>query len=87
MATSTFGFPPGTPSRGRISSRNNGVANHHDPAHDPNVEAIPAHRQMRANPNSSERSELCREHRRTRIYIGELLLPSGNRSNIPAVIS
>jgi hypothetical protein len=58
----------------------------HDPTHDPNMGSAPVNQQMRTNLNSSDRSELCREHRRTRIYHGELLLLSGNRSNIPPVM-
>jgi hypothetical protein len=51
----------------------------HHRTHDPNMGSVPVNQQMRTNLNSSDRSELCREHRRTRIYHGELLILSGNR--------
>jgi hypothetical protein len=70
----------------RINSPNSTEASLPNSAHDPKMGAVPALQQMRADPNSSERSELCREHRRTRIYDGVLLPSSQNRSNIPAVM-
>jgi hypothetical protein len=56
----------------------------HDPARNPTVHPRQHFQEDHLNP--SERSELCREHRRTRIYDGVLLPSSRNRSNIPPVM-